>query len=276
MDWLAETYVDALNCIHYMHDKYAYERLEMALHDRNDPAHHGLRHRRAVGRGRLAVRDQATPQVTPVRDEHGLVVDYVVEGDFPTYGNDDDRADDIAVELVRDVHGEDLRRQPTYRDAVHTQSVLTITSNVVYGKATGNTPGRPPGRQPFAPGANPMNGRDPHGMLASALCVAKLPYDESHGRDLADLDGGPAGLGRTATEQIDNLVGLLDAYTVSARLPHERQRAQPGDARGRDGAPGEVPAADDPGVRVRGQLRPADPRAAARRAVPDVPRGGLT
>jgi formate C-acetyltransferase len=214
LSWLAETYVDALNCIHYMHDKYAYERLEMALHDRN------VLRTMACGIAGLSVAADSLSairyaQVRPVRDERGLVVDYVTEGAFPTYGNDDDRADAIAVDLVREMM-RNLRRQPTYRDAVPTQSVLTITSNVVYGKATGNTPDGRRAGQPFAPGANPMNGRDSHGMFASALSVSKLPYAES-------LDGisltstvVPAGLGRNKSEQIANLVGLLDGYVVSA------------------------------------------------------------
>ena len=214
LSWLAETYVDALNCIHYMHDKYAYERLEMALHDRN------VLRTMACGIAGLSVAADSLSairyaQVRPVRDERGLVVDYVTEGAFPTYGNDDDRADAIAVELVREMM-RNLRRQPTYRDAVPTQSVLTITSNVVYGKATGNTPDGRRAGQPFAPGANPMNGRDSHGMFASALSVSKLPYSES-------LDGisltstvVPAGLGRSREEQTANLVGLLDGYVVSA------------------------------------------------------------
>ena len=177
LDWLAQTYVDALNCIHWSHDKYAYERLEMALHDR------AILRTLACGIAGLSVAADSLSAikyatVRPVRDESGLVVDYTVEGDFPTYGNDDDRADDIAVALVRSFM-EKIRRQPTYRNALHTQSVLTITSNVVYGKHTGNTPdGRRTG-EPFAPGANPMNGRDTHGMLASALSVAKLPYEDS-------------------------------------------------------------------------------------------------
>ena len=214
LSWLAETYVDALNCIHYMHDKYAYERLEMALHD------HNVLRTMACGIAGLSVAADSLSairyaKVRPVRDERGLVVDYATEGDFPTYGNDDDRVDAIAVELVREMM-RNLRRQPTYRDAVPTQSVLTITSNVVYGKATGNTPDGRRAGQPFAPGANPMNGRDSHGMFASALSVSKLPYAES-------LDGisltstvVPAGLGRDRQEQIANLVGLLDGYVVSA------------------------------------------------------------
>ena len=214
LSWLAETYVDALNCIHYMHDKYAYERLEMALHDRT------VLRTMACGIAGLSVAADSLSAiryatVKPVRDERGLVVDYVTEGAFPTYGNDDDRVDAIAVELVREMM-RNLRRQPTYRNAVPTQSVLTITSNVVYGKATGNTPDGRRAGEPFAPGANPMNGRDSHGMFASALSVSKLPYAES-------LDGisltstvVPPGLGRDRAEQIGNLVGLLDGYMVSA------------------------------------------------------------
>ncbi|MDM8085406.1 formate C-acetyltransferase [Cellulomonas cellasea] len=214
LDWLAETYVDALNCVHYMHDKYAYERLEMALHDQ------AILRTMACGIAGLSVVADSLSAikyatVRPVRDETGLVTDYVTEGDFPTYGNDDDRADDIAVAIVRSFM-EKIRAQKTYRDSLHTQSVLTITSNVVYGKATGNTPdGRRQG-EPFAPGANPMNGRDTHGMLASALSVAKLPYSESMDGISLTSTVVPSGLGRTREEQIANLVGLLDGYNVSS------------------------------------------------------------
>jgi formate C-acetyltransferase len=213
LDWLAETYVDALNCIHWSHDKYAYERIEMALHDR------AVLRTLACGIAGLSVVADSLSAikyatVRPVRDDSGLVVDYEVQGDFPTYGNDDDRVDDIAVEIVRSFM-EKIRRQPTYRNAKHTQSVLTITSNVVYGKSTGNTPdGRRTG-EPFAPGANPMNGRDSHGMLASALSVAKLPYEEAEDGISLTSTVVPSGLGRTRTEQVTNLVGLLDGYTVS-------------------------------------------------------------
>ncbi len=213
LDWLAETYVDALNCIHYMHDKYAYERIEMALHDR------AILRTLACGIAGLSVAADSLSAikyatVRPVRDETGLVVDYQVEGEYPTYGNDDDRADQIAVDLVRSFMAK-IRKQSTYRNAVHTQSVLTITSNVVYGKHTGNTPdGRRKG-EPFAPGANPMNGRDSHGMLASALSVAKLPYEEAQDGISLTSTVVPSGLGRTRDEQVTNLVGLLDAYNVS-------------------------------------------------------------
>ncbi|MQA32750.1 formate C-acetyltransferase [Modestobacter roseus] len=213
LDWLAETYVDALNCIHLMHDKYAYERIEMALHDCT------VLRTLACGIAGLSVAADSLSAiryatVRPVRDDTGLVVDYHVEGEFPAFGNDDDRVDDIAVDLVRTFMAK-LRRQPTYRNAVHTQSVLTITSNVVYGTHTGNTPDGRRAGQPFAPGANPMNGRDRHGMLASALSVAKLPYDEAQDGISLTSTVVPAGLGRTKEEQVGNLVGLLDAYTVS-------------------------------------------------------------
>ncbi|NLF04990.1 MAG: autonomous glycyl radical cofactor GrcA, partial [Actinomycetales bacterium] len=213
MDWLAETYVDALNCVHFMHDKYAYERLEMALHDREI-----LRTMACGIAGLSVVVDSLSAikyaKVTPVRDETGLVVDYVTEGEFPAFGNDDDRADEIGVELVA-AFMEKVRAQPTYRNAVHTQSVLTITSNVVYGKATGHTPDGRRAGEPFAPGANPMNGRDTHGMLASALSVAKLPFDEAQDGISLTNTVVPSGLGRTREEQVTNLTGLLDAYMGS-------------------------------------------------------------
>ncbi len=210
MDWLARTYVDALNCIHYMHDKYAYERIEMALHDSE------ILRTMACGIAGLSVAVDSLSAikyatVTPIRDENGIIVDYNVEGDFPHFGNDDDRVDAIAVELVETFMNK-IRQYPTYRGATHTQSVLTITSNVVYGKHTGNTPdGRRKG-EPFAPGANPMNGRDRHGMLASALSVAKLPYDASQDGISLTNTVVPSGLGRTEDEQVKNLVGLLDSY----------------------------------------------------------------
>jgi len=210
MDWLARVYVDALNVIHYMHDKYAYERLEMALHD------HPVRRTMAMGIAGLAVaadslsaiRDAA---VTAVRDETGLVVDYKVDGDYPAYGNNDDRADAIAVDLVQRFMAK-IRQYPTYREAIPTQSVLTITSNVVYGTATGNTPdGRRLG-EPFSPGANPMNGRDQHGWVASAMSVAKLPYDQALDGISLTSNLVPNALGKTPAEQVDNLTGILDAF----------------------------------------------------------------
>ncbi|MER5705302.1 formate C-acetyltransferase [Micromonospora sp. NPDC002296] len=211
LDWLAETYVDALNVIHHMHDRYAYERLEMALHDH--PVHRFM----ATGVAGLSVAVDSLAairygKVKVLRDATGLAVDYAVEGEPPTYGNNDDRADDIAVWLV-EAFAEKLRRQRTYRDAELTMSVLTITSNVVYGRHTGNTPDGRRAGEPFAPGANPTNGRDTHGLVAAALSVAKLPYDAA--RDGISLTGTvtPDGLGRTRDERIGNLAGVLDGYT---------------------------------------------------------------
>ena len=213
MDWLAQTYIDALNVVHFMHDKYAYERIEMALHDSQV-----LRTLACGIAGLSVVTDSLSAikfaTVHPVRDESGLVVDYTIEGDYPTYGNDDDAVDEIAVDLVRTFMAK-LRTLATYRGAVHTQSVLTITSNVVYGKATGNTPDGRRAGQPFAPGANPMSGRDSHGMLASALSVAKLPFDEAQDGISLTNTVTPPGLGRTRGEQVANLVGLLDAQMIS-------------------------------------------------------------
>jgi formate C-acetyltransferase len=210
MDWLARVYVDALNIIHYMHDKYAYERLEMALHD------HPVRRTMAMGIAGLAVAADSLSAIRDARvgvqrDDTGLIVDYIVEGDYPAYGNNDDRADDLAVALVEQFM-EKIRRYPTYRDAIPTQSVLTITSNVVYGNATGNTPDGRRSGEPFSPGANPMNGRDRHGWVASALSVAKLPYD--HALDGISLTSNlvPTALGKTAHEQVENLTGILDAF----------------------------------------------------------------
>lgn len=213
LDWFAATYVDALNCIHYMHDKYAYERLEMALH------HGKILRTMACGVAGLSVAADSLSAirygtVRPVRDETGLVVDYDVTGEYPAFGNDDDRVDDIAVDLVRRFM-EKVRRQPTYRNAKHTQSVLTITSNVVYGKSTGNTPDGRRAGEPFAPGANPMNGRDTRGAIASVLSVAKLPYEDAQDGISLTNTMVPSGLGRDTAEQIKNLVGILDAYNVS-------------------------------------------------------------
>jgi formate C-acetyltransferase len=210
MEWLAGVYVNALNVIHYMHDKYAYERLEMALHD-YAPVRtmaFGIAGLSVVADSLSAIRHA---RVAVERDASGLVVDYRTEGEFPKFGNNDNRVDQLAAAVVSTFMNQ-LRRHPTYRHALHTQSVLTITSNVVYGKNTGHTPdGRRTG-EPFAPGANPMHGRDTHGIMASAASVAKIPY-----RDAADgisLTASlvPDGLGRTPEEQVTNLVGMLDAF----------------------------------------------------------------
>ena len=212
LDWLAETYVDALNCIHFMHDKYAYERIEMALHDKE------VLRTMACGIAGLSVAADSLSaikyaKVKPLRDETGLITDFEIEGDFPHFGNDEDDVDDIAVKLVESFM-EKIRKQPTYRNSVHTQSVLTITSNVVYGKHTGNTPDGRRAGEPFAPGANPMNGRDIRGVLASALSVAKLPYDESQDGISLTATVVPSGLGRDKKEQVKNLTSILDAYNV--------------------------------------------------------------
>jgi formate C-acetyltransferase len=210
MEWLADVYVNAMNVIHYMHDKYSYERLEMALHD-YAPVRtmaFGIAGLSVVADSLSAIR---YARVKVERDESGLVVDYHTEGEFPTFGNNDNRVDQMAATVVS-LFMSKLRKYPTYRNALHTQSVLTITSNVVYGKNTGHTPdGRRKG-EPFAPGANPMHGRDTHGIMASAASVAKIPY-----RDAADgisltATMVPQGLGRIPEDQTTNLVGMLDAF----------------------------------------------------------------
>jgi len=213
MEWLAKTYVHAMNCIHYMHDKYFYERLEMALHDRD------ILRTMACGIAGLSVAADSLSaikyaRVRVVRDETGLVVDYETDGEFPAYGNDDDRVDSIAAELV-DSFMAKVRKHRTYRNAIHTQSVLTITSNVVYGKHTGHTPDGRRSGEPFAPGANPMNGRDRHGMVATALSVAKLPYKAAEDGISLTNTVLPEGLGRTPEERVTNLVGVLDGYVAS-------------------------------------------------------------
>jgi formate C-acetyltransferase len=210
MDWLAKVYVNAMNIIHYMHDKYAYERLEMALHDYAPmrTMAFGMAGMSVVADSLSAIRHA---EVRVVRDKSGLVTDYETNGTFPQFGNNDNRVDQLATWVVSAFMSK-LRKHATYRHALHTQSVLTITSNVVYGKNTGNTPdGRRRG-EPFAPGANPMHGRDKHGIHASAASVAKIPY-----RDAADgisltTTLIPEGLGRVATDRITNLRGMLDAF----------------------------------------------------------------
>jgi formate C-acetyltransferase len=212
MQWLARTYVNALNVIHYMHDKYCYESIEMALHDRDV-----LRTLACGIAGLSHAADSLSAikyaKVMPVRDERGIMVDFQVEGEFPCFGNNDDRADEIARMLVSTMMSK-IRMYPTYRNAVHTQSVLTITSNVVYGKATGNTPdGRKKG-EPFAPGANPSNGRDTHGALAALMSVAKIPYDDAEDGISLTMSVVPAALGSEG-DRIARGVGVLDAYFSS-------------------------------------------------------------
>jgi len=210
MEWLARTYVHAMNCIHYMHDKYFYERLEMALHDRD------ILRTMAFGiAGLSVVADSLSAikyaKVHVIRDNTGLAVDYRIEGTPPQYGNNDDRVDSIAVNLVTRFM-QKIRKHPTYRNATHTQSVLTITSNVVYGKATGNTPdGRRKG-EPFGPGANPMHGRDSHGWLASCLSVAKLPYRDSQDGISYTVSVAPQKAHLSESELIDGAVKAFDMY----------------------------------------------------------------
>src|SRR5687767_8690578 len=210
MDWLAGVYVNAMNVIHYMHDKYAYERVEMALHD-YAPVRtmaFGIAGMSVVADSLSAIQ-HATVRV--VRDETGLVTDYRTEGSFPVFGNNDNRVDQLAVWLVSTFMNK-LRKYPTYRNALHTQSVLTITSNVVYGKATGHTPdGRRHG-EPFAPGANPMHGRDSHGIHAAAASVAKIPYRDAQDGISLTTTVVPGGLGRVPADRVNNLVGVMDAF----------------------------------------------------------------
>ena len=209
-DWLANLYVNTLNVIHYMHDKYSYESLQMALHDRD------VFRTMACGIAGLSVCADSLSaikyaKVKPIRDENGIAVDFEVEGDFPKYGNDDDRVDDIAVYLVENMMNK-IRQNKTYRNAYHTQSILTITSNVVYGKKTGTTPcGRKKG-EPFAPGANPMHGRDNSGSLASLNSVAKLPYEHSQDGISNTFSIVPDALGKTPEDRINNLSCMMDGY----------------------------------------------------------------
>ena len=209
-DWLANLYVNTLNVIHYMHDKYSYEALEMALHDRD------VFRTMACGIAGLSVAADSLSaikhaKVKTIRNEAGIAVDFEIEGDYPKYGNNDDRVDDIAVYLVESMMNK-IRKNKTYRNSVHTQSVLTITSNVVYGKKTGNTPcGRRAGA-PFAPGANPMHGRDNSGALASLSSVAKLPYEHSQDGISNTFSIVPGALGKDMNERVRNLSCMMDGY----------------------------------------------------------------
>ena len=211
MTWLSKVYVNALNIIHYMHDKYSYERMQMALHDRQ------VKRWFATGiAGFSVVADSLSAikygKVKVVRDERGIVTDYIVEGDFPKFGNDDDRVDSIAKEVLH-TFVKMLRQHYAYRDGIITTSILTITSNVAYGKNTGSTPdGRKQG-EAFAPGANPMHGRDTNGAIASLASVAKIPFMDSQDGISNTFTIVPSALGKTADEQKTNLVALLDGYT---------------------------------------------------------------
>ncbi|MDY5479243.1 MAG: formate C-acetyltransferase [Peptostreptococcus porci] len=209
-EWLAGLYVNTLNVIHYMHDKYSYESLEMALHDME------ILRTMACGIAGLSVCADSLSaikyaKVKPIRNENGVIVDFETEGEFPMYGNNDDRVDSIAVDLVRGFM-EKIRKHKTYRNALHTQSVLTITSNVVYGKKTGNTPDGRKAGEPFAPGANPMHGRDSNGALASLSSVAKLPYSESQDGISNTFSVIPNALGKNESERVSNLSAMMDGY----------------------------------------------------------------
>lgn len=210
MDWITELYVNTLNIIHYMHDKYSYERIEMALQDTD------ILRTMATGIAGFSVAVDSLSAikyatVRTVRDENGIVEDYEIEGDYPKYGNNDDRVDEIAIQLLKTFMTK-VKRNKTYRDSTPTTSILTITSNVVYGKKTGNTPDGRRAGEPFAPGANPMHGRDTHGALASLSSVAKLPYEYSLDGISNTFSIVPKALGRDEETQEENLATMLDGY----------------------------------------------------------------
>ncbi|WP_195543221.1 formate C-acetyltransferase [Massiliimalia timonensis] len=209
-EWLSKLYINTLNIIHYMHDKYCYEKLQMALHDEKV-------FRTSAGgiAGLSVVVDSLSAikyaKVKAIKNEDGLITDFEIEGDYPKFGNNDPRADEIAVEVVKEFMKK-LSRHTTYRDSVPTMSILTITSNVVYGKKTGNTPDGRRAGEPFAPGANPMHGRDTHGCVASLKSVAKLPFKYAQDGISNTFSIVPGALGKTEAEQVNNLVSLMDGY----------------------------------------------------------------
>ncbi len=210
MDYVAKIYIKALNAIHYMHDKYCYEAIEMALHDKD------IVRTMACGiAGLSVVADSLSAikyaKVKVIRDETGLAIDYEIEGDFPKFGNDDDRVDQIAVDVTKAFLNK-LRKHQTYRNSKHTLSILTITSNVVYGKATGNTPDGRRAGAPFGPGANPLHGRDVNGAIAVMNSIAKLPFDSAEDGISFTFSITPNTLGKSDEEKIDNLVNMLDGY----------------------------------------------------------------
>ena len=210
MDYVARIYIKALNAIHYMHDKYSYEAIEMALHDREI-----LRTMACGIAGLSVVADSLSAikyaKVKVIRNEDGLAVDYEVEGDFPKFGNDDDRVDQIAVDITKKFMNK-LRKHQTYRHSKHTLSILTITSNVVYGKATGNTPDGRRAGEPFGPGANPLHGRDTNGALAVMNSIAKLPFDSAEDGISYTFSITPGTLGKTEEQRVTNLITMLDGY----------------------------------------------------------------
>ena len=210
MDYVARIYIKALNAIHYMHDKYSYEAIEMALHDREI-----LRTMACGIAGLSVVADSLSAikyaKVKVIRNEDGLAVDYEVEGDFPKFGNDDDRVDQIAVDITKKFMNK-LRKHQTYRHSKHTLSILTITSNVVYGKATGNTPDGRRAGEPFGPGANPLHGRDTNGALAVMNSIAKLPFDSAEDGISYTFSITPGTLGKTEEQRVTNLITMLNGY----------------------------------------------------------------
>ena len=210
MDYVAKIYIKALNAIHYMHDKYCYEAIEMALHDREI-----LRTMACGIAGLSVVADSLSAikyaKVKVIRDETGLAIDYKVEGDFPKFGNDDERVDQIAVDITKNFMNK-LRKHQTYRNSKHTLSILTITSNVVYGKATGNTPDGRRAGEPFGPGANPLHGRDTNGALAVMNSIAKLPFDSAEDGISYTFSITPGTLGKTEDQRVENLINMLDGY----------------------------------------------------------------
>lgn len=209
-DWLARLYINTLNIIHYMHDKYCYEKLQMALHDENI-----LRTCACGMAGLSVVADSLSAikyaKVTPIRDENGLITDFTIEGDFPKYGNNDTRADELATGVV-EMFMKKLQKNRTYRESVPTMSILTITSNVVYGKKTGSTPDGRKAGEPFAPGANPMHGRDANGCVASMKSVAKIPYEFSEDGISYTFSIVPGALGKEREDQVKNFITLMDGY----------------------------------------------------------------
>lgn len=210
LDWLAQLYINTLNIIHYMHDKYCYEKLQMALHDKNvlRTSACGIAGLSVVADSLSAIKNS---KVKIIRNEEGLAVDYEVEGAYPAFGNNNDEVDSIANEVVSNFMNK-LRKHKTYRDSVPTMSILTITSNVVYGKKTGSTPDGRKAGEPFAPGANPMHGRDQNGAIASMASVAKLPYEDCEDGISYTFSIVPKALGKDMTARVDNLVGMLDGY----------------------------------------------------------------
>lgn len=210
MEYVAKIYIKALNAIHYMHDKYSYEAIEMALHDKDI-----LRTMACGIAGLSVVADSLSAikyaKVNVIRDENGMAVDYQVEGDFPKFGNDDDRVDDLAIMVVKRFLTH-LQKHHTYRNSKQTLSILTITSNVVYGKATGNTPDGRPAGAPFGPGANPLHGRDTHGALAVMNSIAKLPFEQAEDGISYTFSITPGTLGKTEEDRITNLTNMLDGY----------------------------------------------------------------